>query len=65
MALQANKDEVKVVIKLAKGSQTIPKCNKEATDQAYYDLGQEVAALHQEEAKEIMKVEETILEMAQ
>ncbi|MGL4798995.1 MAG: hypothetical protein ACRCWY_06340 [Cellulosilyticaceae bacterium] len=64
MAVQGTKDEVKVVLKLAKGSQTISKCNKEATDEAYYALGQAIGTLQQEVVQHVTKVEETILAMA-
>lgn len=64
MAIQKTLDEVKVVLKLSKGSQTIPKCNKEAADEAYFALGQAIGTLQAEAVESITKVEETILAMA-
>lgn len=64
MAVQKTLDEVKVVLKLQKGSQTIAKCNKEVTDEAYFALGQAVASLQREAVQGITKIEESILVMA-
>ena len=51
----------KVVLKLAQGSQTIPDCNKEATDAQLYALGSAVAMLEQEALESMTKVEESTL----
>lgn len=63
MAVTGTLDEVKVVLDLTKGSQTIPKCNKAATDAQLFQLGQAVAGLNAEGLESITKVQETILEM--
>ena len=61
MAVTALMDEVKVVIKFVKGSQTIGHCNKVATDENLYALGQAIGSLNKEEINEITKVVETKL----
>ena len=61
MAVTALIDEVKVSLKFAKGSQTLAHCNKDATDENLYALGQAVGSLNKEELREIMKVVETNL----
>nr|WP_307991501.1 hypothetical protein [uncultured Niameybacter sp.] len=61
MAVTALMDEVKVVIKFVKGSQTIGHCNKAATDENLYALGQAIGSLNKEEINEITKVVETKL----
>ena len=61
MAVTALLDEVKVSLKFVKGSQTLAHCNKEATDENLYALGQAVASLNKEEVEEITKVVETKL----
>lgn len=61
MAVTALLDEVKVVLKFVKGSQTIGHCNKAATDENLYELGQAISSLNKEEVNEITKVVETKL----
>lgn len=61
MAVTALLDEVKVVLKFVKGSQTIGHCNKAATDENLYTLGQAISTLNKEEINEITKVVETKL----
>lgn len=61
MAVTGTLDEVKVVLKFTKGSQTIPHCNKAATDEGLYSLGMAIGSLNAESLQEIMKVTETNL----
>lgn len=61
MAIQSKVDEVKVVLKLTRGSHTVRKCNQGATDEAYYSLGQAVASLQAEGLDKISKVQTTVL----
>lgn len=61
MAVTGRLDEVKVVLKLTKGSQTIGHCNKEATDEGLYRLGVAIGSLNAESLEEVVKVEETQL----
>ena len=61
MAVTTVLDEVKVSLKFVKGSQTLAHCNKEATDENLYALGQAVASLNRESLSEITKVVETTL----
>ena len=61
MAITADVKNVKVVLKLAKGSQTVSDCSKTATAQGLYSVGTAVATLLQEELEEVTKVEETTL----
>lgn len=51
----------KVVLNLAKGSQTISGCNKAATDTQLYALGSAVASLEAESLESITKVVESTL----
>ena len=51
----------KVVLNLAKGSQTISGCNKGATDTQLYALGTAVASLEAESLESITKVVESTL----
>lgn len=53
--------DVKVVLKLAKGSQTIPGCNQVASNDQLYALGSAVGTLTAEAVDGISKVEETML----
>ena len=61
MAVTALLEEVKVSLKFVKGSQTLAHCNKQATDENLYILGQAVASLNKEAVNEITKVVETTL----
>lgn len=61
MAVTGTLEEVKVVLKLTKGSQTIAHCNKEATDEGLYSLGVAIGSLNAESVEGIMKVTETQL----
>ncbi|MGL4362816.1 MAG: hypothetical protein ACRCSG_06070 [Cellulosilyticaceae bacterium] len=63
MAVEKTLDEVKVVLKMGRGSQTISKCSKVANDTAYYALGQAVGSLQAESVDRIIKIEESILVM--
>lgn len=53
--------DVKVVLKLAKGSQTIGGCNESATDDQLHALGLAVSNLEKENLETISKVTETLL----
>ena len=57
----ANLKNTKVVLKLAKGSQTISNCNADATDDQLYALGKAVASLESEDLEEVKKVVESTL----
>lgn len=61
MAVTGTLDEVKVVLKFTKGSQTLPHCNKSATDEGLYTLGSAIASLNAESIQDITKVTETNL----
>lgn len=61
MTVTGTLEEVKVVVKFTKGSQTIAHCNKEATDEGLYNLGAAIGSLNTESAENIMKVQETQL----
>ena len=61
MAVTSTLEEVKVVVKFTKGSQTIAHCNKEATDEGLYNLGTAIGSLNAESIEDIMKVQETQL----
>ena len=61
MAVTADVKGVKVVLKLAKGSQTIPNCAKAAGDEALFQLGQAVSSLTKESVETVSKVVETTL----
>ena len=52
---------VKVVLKLAEGSQTISNCNVEATNEKLYALATAVGKLEAQRVDAITKVEETTL----
>lgn len=60
MVSDALKD-VKVVLKLAKGSQTISGCNKSASNEQLYELATAVASLEAESLEIVTKVEERTL----
>lgn len=51
----------KVVLKLAKGSQTISGCKQDATDDQLYALGSAVASLEAEDLEDMTKVVESTL----
>lgn len=53
--------DTKVVLKLAKGSQTISNCKKDATDTQLYSLGSAVASLEAENLESMTKVVESTL----
>lgn len=61
MAITADVKNVKVVLKLAKGSQTVSDCSKTATAEGLYEVSRAVAILLQEELEAVTKVEETTL----
>ncbi|MEG0579090.1 MAG: hypothetical protein RR090_12565 [Niameybacter sp.] len=61
MAVTGDLDEVKVVLKFTKGSQTIPHCNKAATDENLYNLGSAIADLNAETLERVTKVTESKL----
>ena len=61
MAVTATVDEVKVVLKFTKGSQTIPHCNQSVSDDALYALGDAISSLNAEKLEDMMKVTETKL----
>lgn len=52
---------VKVVLKLAKGSQTISNCSKLASDEELHIIGTAISALEASEVTSITKVVETTL----
>lgn len=51
----------KVILKMTGGSQTIPDCNQDATNNELYALATAVAKLEKEALEGITKVVETIL----
>lgn len=59
--IEASIKSTKVVLKLAKGSQTISNCKKDATDEQLFALGNAVAALEAEEVDYMTKVVESKL----
>lgn len=61
MAVLENIQEVKVVLNLTKGSQTIPNCKMDATADELYDLGNAVGSLHAESVKKVVKITEALL----
>lgn len=61
MAVIEKMDEVKVILNLTKGSQTIPNCKTDATAEELHTLGEAVGELHQEDIETIMKVTESLL----
>ena len=61
MAITTDVKGVKLVLKLAKGSQTVSNCSQSATDEALYALGQAVGTLQNEEVESVSKVIETAL----
>lgn len=61
MEVTGTLDEVKVVLKFTKGSQTLAHCNPNASDEALYNLGHAIGSLHAESMESIMKVTETML----
>ncbi len=61
MAVTADLKDVKVVLKLAEGSQSITKCNKQATDEGLYAMGKAVATLESQPLEAITKVVESTL----
>lgn len=61
MAVTEKLKGVKVVLDLAKGSQTISNCKGDATADELYTLGTAVASLQNEALDQIVKVQETIL----
>lgn len=61
MAVEADLKNVKVVLKLAKGSQTISGCSQDATNENLYALGEAVGSLTAERLETITKVEEHLL----
>ena len=61
MAITADVKNVKVSLKLAKGSQTISDCNKTASVDGLYAVAIAVAGLLNEELAAVTKVEETSL----
>lgn len=61
MAVTGTVDEVKVVLKLTKGSQTIAHCNKQASDEGLFQLGTAIGSLNAESVEDVMKVTETLL----
>ncbi|PHV70188.1 hypothetical protein CS063_11970 [Sporanaerobium hydrogeniformans] len=61
MAVAADVKGVKVVLKLAKGTQTISNCQKTADDEALFTLGHAVGGLTQEGVETVSKVVESTL----
>lgn len=61
MAISGVMDEVKVVLKFTKGSQTLAHCNKQASDESLHSLGRAIGSLNVEPLEQITKVVETIL----
>ena len=61
MAITADVKNVKVVLKLTKGSQTISDCSKEASSEGLYAVAMAVAGLLSEEVEAVTKVEYTSL----
>ena len=61
MAVVSEVKNTKVVLKLEKGSQTIPNCAKTASDESLYGLGEAVSALESQGVVGVTKVVETTL----
>lgn len=61
MAVTETIQEVKVVLDLTKGTQTIPNCKLDASAQSLHDIGTAVGSLHAEDVQKIIKVTETLL----
>ena len=61
MAITADVKNVKVSLKLAKGSQTISDFSKAASFEGLYGVAMAVAGLLNEELEAVTKVEETSL----
>lgn len=64
MAVTEKIKDVKVVLNLTKGSQSIPGCKVDATAEELHTLGSAIGELHQEDVEKIYKVTETELIMA-
>lgn len=61
MAVTEKLEEVKVVLNLTKGSQTIPDCKVDASADQLHAMGKAVGDLHQEDIEKIYKITESIL----
>lgn len=61
MAITTSVKNVKVVLKLEEGSQTISGCSKEAANEGLYSMAVAVSGLLNQETEGITKVEEVIL----
>lgn len=64
MAVTEKIKDVKVVLNLTKGSQTIAGCKVDASPESLHTLGRAVGDLHQEDVEKICKVTEVELIMA-
>lgn len=64
MAVTEKMEEVKVILKLTKGSQTIPNCKADATAEQLHTMGTAVGELHQEGVEKVMKITESLLTIA-
>lgn len=61
MAIKEKLKEVKVVLDLTKGTQTISNCKVDASPDALYSMGIAVGDLHQETVERVMKITESEL----
>lgn len=61
MAVKEELKGVKVVLKLSEGSQTIPDCRPDATNDQLYKLGSAVGKLEAKTVKTMTKVVESAL----
>lgn len=61
MAVNEQIKDVKVVLDLTKGSQTISNCKVDATAEELYDIGHAIGSLHAEDIQRVYKVTQTEL----
>lgn len=61
MAVTETIKEVKVVLNLTKGSQTIPNCKQDASPAELYAISNAVADLHAESIEKITKVTQAVI----
>ena len=61
MAVTEKIKDVKVVLNLTKGTQTIPNCKPDAEAEKLHDLGTAIGDLHEEDVEKIYKVVESEL----
>ncbi|MEG0906850.1 MAG: hypothetical protein RSF87_11545 [Cellulosilyticaceae bacterium] len=64
MAVTEKIKDVKVVLNLTKGSQTIAGCKVDASAESLHTLGTAIGDLHQEDTEKISKITEVELILA-